>query len=224
MPLYGSPMLSSIDVDLIVADQLSDLRFDLREVLLGPLQPRAGGRPDVQAHLPGIHLRKEIPSQQREEQHRHRPSIRRMPLPSGAACRERPGQRIAVAFAKALEAAFEPRLKPHQTDSCERGVLAERPCAGCGVEFVHGAPHQMIEQHRHHRERQRQTRQQRSDHGRATAARTDISPCPAAGTRARRRCRCRAWTKTWVSRPRWRRPRSTDAAVRASRRGARCFR
>ncbi len=55
------------DVDLIVADQAADLRLDLREVFLGLLEPRAGGCAHVQAHLAGIHLREEIPSQQREQ-------------------------------------------------------------------------------------------------------------------------------------------------------------
>ena len=56
------------DLDLIVADDLADRRLDLGEIALGLLEPAARGRADVQAHLPGVDLRKEVHAEPRKQQ------------------------------------------------------------------------------------------------------------------------------------------------------------
>ena len=54
-------------VDLVVADDIADGVLDLREILLGLLDPCAGRGADVQAHLPGVDLREEIHAKPREQ-------------------------------------------------------------------------------------------------------------------------------------------------------------
>ena len=56
------------DVDLLAAHEFAYCRLHFRKVLLCLLQSRAGGRADVEAHLPRVHLREEVASQKRKQQ------------------------------------------------------------------------------------------------------------------------------------------------------------
>lgn len=53
--------------DLVPRDEATDRRFHVRKHLFGLLDPRAGRRPHVKPELPGVHGRKEVASDEREE-------------------------------------------------------------------------------------------------------------------------------------------------------------
>ena len=96
------------DIDLIVADDLADGRFDLREILLGLLDPCPRRRADMQAHLAGIDLRKEIHPEPGKQKAR-RDDQQREERDGDQGPANRPGQGIAMDLAKALEPALETR-------------------------------------------------------------------------------------------------------------------
>ena len=109
----GQPDIVEDGVDLVFADDLADGMLDVAEIGLRLFDPRSRRRPHMQAHLPGVHLREKIPAQHGKQHERghhqddektdawHRP-------------RESPGQSVAVAGAKALEAPDKPEMDRHQ--------------------------------------------------------------------------------------------------------------
>ena len=97
------------DVDLVVADDLADRRFDPGEIVLRLLDPRSRRGAHVQPHLAGIDLREEIHPELREQQARSDDQRRRRTPTVSSGPVDRPGQRVAIDLAEVVEARLESR-------------------------------------------------------------------------------------------------------------------
>ena len=143
-------------IDLVLADGLADLRLDLRKPGLRGLEPAARGRPHMESHLTGIDLRKEVPSQFRE-QGEGGPHQAQEEQTGAERTGETDLQHVAVALADALKAILKRVMHLHQRVA---RTLRRDACRGIAPRRLLAPLQQEAEQHRHQREGQRQAAQQ----------------------------------------------------------------
>ena len=163
MPLAGSPMLSRMRVDLVRGHDLADLILDLPEDTLGLFDARALGRADVQAHLTGVDVGKEVLAHHRAPGRATRSRTRQTGRATIAAVCEAPVESAPV-IACRIVSKWWLNAWMRQINPSPWRVLAFAPLIDLDL-----GPQQKVHHGGHQRSREEVRRQHGEDHGHARA-------------------------------------------------------